>query len=251
MSLLQPGDVGIRAATTGSLSVLWQVQATSVGLVLALVVFVFGSLPQGRGRLSYREFLRRTWALPLTVFNVASLLFNGLVLLGVGRQVPPISVAPGYGWAVSVASVVALVSTGSIVVILARALRAMDPATVADVQRPYLADAVALEARSELLERQALQVLVSTSRPCKFMPSYPVPALTMRMASRDQGVVRDVSMWRLWLLRWGGSWFGRSEPVVRAWPEEPVSSRTALLSIDVSSSSLEQARPGASRTLPA
>jgi hypothetical protein len=60
VSLLQPGDVGIRAATTGSLSVLWQVQATSVGLVLALVVFVFGSLPQGRGRLSYREFLRRT-----------------------------------------------------------------------------------------------------------------------------------------------------------------------------------------------
>ena len=86
LSFLLPGQEGISAATTSSLSVLWQVQATSVGLVLALVVFVFGLLPQGRGRLTYREFLRRTGALPLTTFNVASLLFNGMVLLALGHQ---------------------------------------------------------------------------------------------------------------------------------------------------------------------
>lgn len=40
-------------ATTSLLSVLWQVQATSVGLVFTVVVFVFGLLPQGRGRLTY------------------------------------------------------------------------------------------------------------------------------------------------------------------------------------------------------
>lgn len=82
LSLLLPAPRSVSAAKTSSLSVLWQVQATSVGLVLALVVFVFGLLPQGRGRLTYREFLRRTGALPLTTFNVASLLFNGMVLLG-------------------------------------------------------------------------------------------------------------------------------------------------------------------------
>lgn len=41
--------LSISAANTSLLSTLWQVQATSVGLVLALVVFVFGLLPQGRG----------------------------------------------------------------------------------------------------------------------------------------------------------------------------------------------------------
>jgi hypothetical protein len=236
VSFLLPGRMGIPAATTGALSVLWQVQATSVGLVLALVVFVFGLLPQGRGRLSYREFLRRTWALPLTVFNVASLLYNGMVLLGAGRQVPPVGTVAGHGWAVTVASVVALLSAGSIVVILAQALRAIDPATVADVQRRYLEVAVALATRGELFERESLRLLVTMSRPCRFMPSYPLPSLTIRVAGLDKGVVRDVSVWRLWLLRWAASRMGHSEPVIRAWPGEPVNSRTPLLSIDVSSS---------------
>jgi hypothetical protein len=157
LSLLLPGQRGISAATTSSLSVLWQVQATSVGLVLVLVVFVFGLLPQGRGRLTYREFLRRTEALPLTTFNMASLLFNGMVLLGIGHQVPRIGTTPGHGWAVTVASVVALVSIGTIVVILARALRAINPETQANVQREYQRAAVALAARDELLERESLQ----------------------------------------------------------------------------------------------
>lgn len=70
---------------------LWQVQAASVGFVFALAVFVFGLLPQTRGRVTYREFLGRSWALGLVVFNVGSLLFTGLVLLGTGHQVPPTS----------------------------------------------------------------------------------------------------------------------------------------------------------------
>src|SRR5271163_2419234 len=57
VSLAQPASTGVSAATTSTLEVLWQVQATSVGLVLVLVVFVFGLLPQGRRRLTYRQFL--------------------------------------------------------------------------------------------------------------------------------------------------------------------------------------------------
>jgi hypothetical protein len=86
----------VRDATTSLLATLWQVQATSVGLVLALVTFVFGLLPGGRGRLTYREFLRRTRALRFTTFNVASLLFIGMVLLGIGRQAPPTRRRPGW-----------------------------------------------------------------------------------------------------------------------------------------------------------
>jgi hypothetical protein len=41
----------------------WQVQAASVGLVITLMVFVFGLLPAAsRGMLTYRQFLRRTYA---------------------------------------------------------------------------------------------------------------------------------------------------------------------------------------------
>jgi hypothetical protein len=89
ISVAGPASAGVPAATASSLDVLWQVQAASVGLVVALVVFVFGLLPAGRrGMLTYRQFLRRTHAIDLTLFNVGSLLFTGLVLLGIGHQVP-------------------------------------------------------------------------------------------------------------------------------------------------------------------
>jgi NO-binding membrane sensor protein with MHYT domain len=73
-----PASTGFPAATVSVLEVLWQVQGTSVSLVFALVLFVFGLLPGGRGRLTYREFLRRTHAVGLTLFNIGALLFNGL-----------------------------------------------------------------------------------------------------------------------------------------------------------------------------
>lgn len=86
VSVAGPASAGIPAATAGSLDVLWQVQAASVGLVVTLVVFVFGHLPaRNRGMLTYRQFLRRTHAIGLTLLNVGSLLFIGLVLLGVGH----------------------------------------------------------------------------------------------------------------------------------------------------------------------
>src|ERR1022692_2063865 len=54
VAFARPSSEGIPAATTNSLPVLWQVQAVSVGLVFALAVFIFGLLPQTRGRVTYR-----------------------------------------------------------------------------------------------------------------------------------------------------------------------------------------------------
>jgi hypothetical protein len=45
ISVAGPASAGIPAATASSLDVLWQVQAASVGLVVTLMVFVFGLLP--------------------------------------------------------------------------------------------------------------------------------------------------------------------------------------------------------------
>jgi hypothetical protein len=88
VSMAGPPSYGLPVASSSFLAVLWQVQAASVGLVFALAVFVFGLLPQSRSSVTYREFLGRSWTLPLVVFNIGSLLFTGLVLLGAGHQVP-------------------------------------------------------------------------------------------------------------------------------------------------------------------
>src|SRR5215218_3561895 len=48
VSIAAPRSAGIPGATTSFLGALWQVQAASVSLALALAVFVFGLLPQVR-----------------------------------------------------------------------------------------------------------------------------------------------------------------------------------------------------------
>lgn len=223
--------LSIAEATTSLLSVLWQVQATSVGLVFTVVVFVFGFLPQGRGGLTYREFLRRTWALQLTIFNVASLLFNGMVLLGVGHQVQATNAAPGHGWAVTMASVVALASIVTIVVLLVRTVRAVNPATASEVQREYQRAAVAMAVRDELTETESLRIMSADDWPFGFLASYPGqgPGRTIREAGPGRGVVRDVSLWRLGLLKRVSSWAGHGRPVVHVWPGRPVAAGTPLI----------------------
>ena len=210
--------LSISAANTGLLSTLWQVQATSVGLLLALVVFVFGLLPQGRERLTYREFLDRTWALPLTTANVASMLFTGMVLLGLGHQVPPAGSAPGSGWAVTLASCVSLLSTATIVLILAQTLKAISPEAQDGARRDYQLKAVEQAAHDELIESASVQLMSAPSWPYSFFPSYPVPGRTISVVKLEKGVIRDVSAWRLCILKHLAEKRQHMEPAVRAWP---------------------------------
>ena len=231
--------LSISAANTSLLSTLWQVQATSVGLVLALVVFVFGLLPQGRGRLTYREFLRRTWALPLTTANVASLLFIGMVLLGLGHQHPSAGSVPGSGWAVTLASCVSLLSIATIVLVLAQTLKAISREAQEDAQRDYQLKAVDQAARDELIERTSVRMMSDPAWPYAFAPSYPVPGRTINVAGLESGVVRDVSMWRLRILKQLAERRQHVEPTVRAWPGRTASAGTPLMTIDLTSGPVE------------
>lgn len=158
-----------------------------------------------------------------------------MVLLGAGHQVLPAGTASGHGWAVTMASVIALVSTGTIVVILARALRAINPEAEAAVQREYQQAAVALAARDELLKRESLQVMVAGTGPYTFSPAYPVPGLTIIVKDPGQRVVHDVLVWRLRFWRCVASWRHHNPRVVRPWPGKSVSSGAALMTIDPSS----------------
>ncbi len=240
ISLVGRASAGISAATSSSLQVLWQVQAASVGLVVTLVVFVFGLLPAGsRGMLTYRQFLRRTHAVELTLFDVGSLLFIGLVLLGVGHQVPSTTASGAHGWALTVATIAALVSIASIVVLLAWTVRALDPAENEAVRTEYRRCVLAQEVRREIRERVSLTVTsrLSMAGVIEFSPAFLWPGGKVTTGGSGSRVVRDVSVWRLRLLGWHASRAGLGQPVLRVWPGRVVPPSAPLLTIDLSSGS--------------
>lgn len=231
VGLARPRSSGIPAATSSFLAVLWQVQAASVGLVFALAVFVFGLLPQTRGRVTYREFLGRSWALPLVVLNIGSLLFTGLVLLGAGHQVSPAGDSPGYGWSVTVASAVSLASVASILILLGRTISAIDPVTGRRARRCYTLKALGGALRGELRDLACLKVMLDP----------PGPGIGGGGAGAGVDVtagggatrrVRDVSLGALELLKWHAKRKGYREPVVRVWPGRTVHPSSPLITID-------------------
>ena len=241
ISVAGPASAGVPAATASSLAVLWQVQAVSVGLVVTLVVFVFGLLPAGsRGMLTYRQFLRRTHAIDLTLFNVGSLLFIGLVLLGVGHQVPSTLTTAAHGWALTVATIAALLSIASIVVLLAWTVRALDPAENEAVRTEYRHRVLAQEVRREIRERASLTVTsrLSMAGVIEFSPAFLWPGGKVTTGRSSSRVVRDVSVWRLRLLGWHASRAGLGQPVLRVWPGRVVPPSAPLLTLDLSSGSL-------------
>jgi hypothetical protein len=241
ISVAGPASAGVPAATASSLDVLWQVQAASVGLVVTLVVFVFGLLPaRTRGMLTYRQFLRRTHAIDLTLFNVGSLLFIGLVLLGVGHQVPSTPTTGAHGWALTVATITALVSIGSIVVLLALTVRALDPAENEAVRTEYRGRVLAQEVRRELRERASLTVtsVLSQAGVIEFSPAFLWPGGKVTTGRSGSRAVTNVFVWRLRLLGWHASRAGLSRPVLRVWPGRVVPPSAPLLTIDLSSGSL-------------
>lgn len=230
VGLARPRSFGISAATSSFLAVLWQVQAASVGFVFALAVFVFGLLPQTRGRVTYREFLARSWTLRLVVFNVGSLLFTGLVLLGAGHQVRPAGNSPGYGWSITVASAVSLAAVASILILLGRTITAIDPAAGRRARNRYAHKALGRALRSELREIACLKVTLGP------------PGLGIGYGGAGAGIdvsagggaarrVRDVALWALKLLKWHAKRRGLMEPALRVWPGRTVTPSSALITI--------------------
>jgi hypothetical protein len=231
------GAWGPRAATTGLLSVLWQVQAGSVSLALALAIFVFGLLPQARGRVSYREFLRRSGALPIVVFGVGSMVFDGVVLLGIGHQVRASSpgAGDGHGLAVSVAIGFGLASIASIGLLFGLTIQAIDPGTAKSAQDTYRLNVLAQALYNELHERACIEFMqqrLGGTEPMfrldRFVHGRRVES------SRSSALVRDVSLWRLRALRRYAMWRGRQQPVIHCWPGKHLIAGTSgiLLTID-------------------
>ena len=123
----------------------------------------------------------------------------------------------------------------TIVVILAGTLRAIDPETEAEVQREYRETAVALAVRGELLQDKSVELMSGGDWPAGFSLAYSGPGRAITFRGPGEGTVRDVSVWKLRVLTRLGSVFGRSQPVVQAWPDKPVSAGMPLVTIDAAS----------------
>jgi hypothetical protein len=210
---------GIAAATVSFLVLLWQVQAASVGFAFALALFIFGLLPQSRGRVTYREFLRRSWALWLVTFNVGSLVFDGLVLLGLGHQVPAFHGAAGHGWAVTVATVTGMLSLVSILVLLGRTITVIDPAAGREAERDFRLKAVGQAVSVELQNLTCADIIYKPADgQWRWDAVPPRPA-----GGRSDRRVWDISMLFLALLKRRGDRKHLKPPGVRVLPGHIVS----------------------------
>lgn len=234
ISLAVPSSVGIPAATTDFLSQLWQAQAVVSGLAFALAVFVFGLLPEARGRATYGEFLRHSGTLPLVTAGIGSLIFDGLVLLGVGHQIRASGSTAGHGWAVTVAAIAGIVSSASIVMLLGRTITAIDTATSQTAQSDYRRRAVGQAVRAELRERACLLAMLDPKTPGEdvFSLVRPEAGLSIRARGKADRVVRDVSPRRLALLTRRATSKGRTPPVLGVWPGKIITAATPLITID-------------------
>ena len=229
-----PASWGLSTATTGFLTVLWQVQAASVSLTLALAVFVFGLLPQSRARVTYPVFLKRSWALQIVVLGVVSILLNGIVLLGAGFQLPAKEPggSDGHGWAVTVAVIVALCSVAAIAFLFAKTISAIDPATTVRADSEYREQAVGQAIHDELFQQMSIKALEHLGYDLTSVVALPYRGRAVVAGASRNAVVRDVSLLRLGILRRYLGWRKMSSPVVLAWPGRQINGRTRLMSLD-------------------
>jgi hypothetical protein len=105
------------------LETVWQVQAAAVGLTIAVVVFAFQALSSSRWSVGLREFADTTMLLPVVFLGSTSLVVDGLVLLGWGRDAPA-------GWAATWAVALAGVTLVSVPALFVSALRSIDPSVL-------------------------------------------------------------------------------------------------------------------------
>ncbi|WP_034270590.1 hypothetical protein [Actinospica robiniae] len=238
LSYLLRRSWGIGAATTGLLTTLWQVQAGAVSLALALAVFVFGLLPQTRGRVTYREFLSRSGALPIVALGVVSMILDGLVLLGVGRQIAPSTPTAndGHGIAVTDAIILGLASVASIGVLFVLTIRAIDPATAQSAQLTYRANVLGDALRREIGEAAAIDFMEREFGGPRqmFYASTAIRGRNVEVHRSTPVVVYDLSPWRLNALRRYAKVRKLQQPVIHCWPGRRLRGGTGqvLLTID-------------------
>jgi len=183
--------LGKRSDPSVFLESLWQVQATALGLSLAVVLFVFQSVYGNRLGGSLRDFAEETWLFPIFYGGLLGLVLDGVVLLRGGHG------APG-GWAASWAVIWAAGTAVSLGFLFVSTIRAIDPAALHKLRLRRSSQAIEREIEDVILRRVALVQLQQwcEANAVEFVPLFGQSpnrsALTVR--ARREGDVRTIRL---------------------------------------------------------
>jgi hypothetical protein len=176
------------------LSVLWQVQAASLALSLAVVIFIFEAVYSTRPRPSLRGLAERIRLPAIFYAGVYGLALTGLVLLGGGHD------ASG-GWAATWAVVWAALSTAGLISLFIAVLGEIEPDALYRRWLDSLRSQVNAIVESDVLRRIAAARLrnVCADAGIEFHPvfgSLSSPHLA-EVQARRSGVVHDINLRRV------------------------------------------------------
>lgn len=217
---------GSPARGTSYLYAVWGVQAVTLTLSLAVVIFVFQAVYASRFGGSLRRFAEETGLFLMFYIGLAGLFVDGIVLLGGGHG------ASG-GWAATWATCLAALQGLSLIYLFVSTIRAIDPGSLHNRRLRHARLEIRRATERVILRRLALNFLRDFSARCGI--DY-VPFFTTRPSATARAVVPgragEVKDLRLWILRWVG-WKARRKslpsPRLRASLGDSVGDKTELL----------------------
>jgi hypothetical protein len=176
------------------LEVLWQVQAATLALSLAVVIFIFEAVYSARPRPSIRDLAEGVRLPAIFYAGLGGLALTGMVLLGAG------SGAPG-GWAATWAVIWAALSGIGLIALFVAMLRDIEPDALYARWLAQLREQVEEAIEAEILQRVAINLLNDLCQrlEIEFHPifgSWGGTQLQEINASRG-GVVQDINLWRV------------------------------------------------------
>jgi hypothetical protein len=199
ITFVVPADVSLRPfkglkSPPGVLDTLWQVQAATLALSLAVVIFIFEAVYSARPRPSIRDLAEGVRLPALFYSGLGGLALTGMVLLGAG------SGAPG-GWAATWALMWAALSGLGLIALFVAMLRDIEPDVLYERWLGRLRAQVERVIEAEILTRVAAGVLEEFCQQAdvEFRPvfgSWGSTRLEEVVAPRG-GVVHDINLRRI------------------------------------------------------
>jgi hypothetical protein len=176
------------------LEILWQVQAASLALSLAVVIFIFEAVYSARPRPSIRDLAEGVGLPALFYAGVGGLALTGMVVLGGG------SGAPG-GWAATWAVIWAALSGAGLIALFVVMLRDIEPDALYGRWLARLREQVEQAIEAEIFQRVAINLLNDVCRlaEIEFHPVFGSWGRTQlqQINAPQRGVIWDINLWRV------------------------------------------------------
>lgn len=179
---------------SGVLETLWQVQAATLALSLAVVIFIFEAVYSARPRPSIRDLAEGVRLPAIFYAGLGGLALTGMVVLGGG------SGAPG-GWAATWAVIWAALSGLGLIALFVTMLRDIEPDSLYNRWLARLREQVTQVIQREIFQRIAINLLNDTCQTVgiDFRPWFGNWGSTQLQSidAQRRGVIHDINLRRL------------------------------------------------------